>query len=253
MFKRLLALLKGFLSIFVGNMEKNNPEALLSAEKDKLRKQIGDFNAGLAAHAGMVETLMGQVKALQKQEVELKAKTTALLKAGQNEAAAEYALRYKNVDAQEDDLRAQLEDAELRYKELVKARDVAIKSAREKIDQITQGMNEVKIQRAMADMNEMAASMSASIGTSGDTLSRLEEMVETERTSARGRARVARDSVDMTNVILKEGEQKAMADLALAEFAANAGIELQGPIIPKSEQTASAPIEGGITMGPVSQ
>ena len=40
-----------------------------------------------------------------------------------------------------------------------------------------------------------------------------------DRDKAAGRARVARDQVDMTDVKLKEGEQKAMAEQALADFA----------------------------------
>jgi hypothetical protein len=80
----------------------------------------------------------------------------------------------------------------------------------------------------MAEMNEMAAGMVSSIGGSGDTLSRLHEMVEEERTQAAGRARMARDSMDMSEVNLKEAEMDALADQALADFAAKEGISLPG-------------------------
>jgi len=249
MFRRISNLIKGFLGLFIGGIEKKNPEALLDVEKENLRKQISEFNSGLAAHAGLVERLMSQVKKLNSQENELKARTKALLQAGQREAAGETALQYKAVDQQHDELAAQLEGAETRYKELVRARDVAIKAARDKIESLRRGIDDMKVQKAMAELNEMAAGMVGSLGGSGDTLNRLEEMVEEERTKAAGRARVARDSVDLSGTVLKEAEQKALADMALADFAASEGIEL------KPGEAAAGPETppGQGTMGPVSQ
>ena len=46
----------------VSGLEKQNPEALLEVEKENLRKQISEYNKGLAAHAGLCERLMSQVK-----------------------------------------------------------------------------------------------------------------------------------------------------------------------------------------------
>jgi hypothetical protein len=86
----------------------------------------------------------------------------------------------------------------------------------------------MKVQKATAELNEMAAGMVTEIGGAGDTLNRLEEMVEEERTKAAGRARVARDSMDMGEVELQESEQSALAEMALANFAAAEGIELAG-------------------------
>ncbi len=249
MFRRIANLFKGFLGLFIGWIEKKNPEALLDVEKENLRKQISEFNQGLAAHAGLVERLMGQVRKLNAEKTELKAKTKALLQAGQREAAAEMALRYQSVDKQHDDLNAQLESADARYKELVRARDVAVKAARDKIESLRRGIDDMKVQKAMAELNEMDAGMVGSLGGSGDTLNRLEEMVEEERSKAAGRARVARDSVDMSGTVVKEAEQKALADMALADFAAAEGIELE----PKQGTPASETPPAQGTMGPVSQ
>jgi len=78
----------------------------------------------------------------------------------------------------------------------------------------------------MAEIHEMAAGMVTKIGGAGETLDRLHEMVEEERTQAAGRARLAQDSIDMSDVKLKEAEQHALADQALADFAAREGISL---------------------------
>ena len=55
MFNRLRNLLRGFLSLFISGLEKANPRALIEAEKENLRRQIGRFNDNLASHAGFVE------------------------------------------------------------------------------------------------------------------------------------------------------------------------------------------------------
>src|SRR6188768_2435699 len=62
MFSRIANLFKGFLSLFVSGVERRNPEALLELEQENLRKQIGNFNQGLASHAGLAERLMSQVQ-----------------------------------------------------------------------------------------------------------------------------------------------------------------------------------------------
>lgn len=242
MFKRIANLFRGFLGLFVSNLERQNPEALLELETENLRKQIANYNQGLAAHAGLCEKLMTQVRKLETEERELRAKAAAHLRAGNREAAGQYALRLQTVTREFESNRGQLADAETTYKNLVKARDVSISAARAKIESLRSSLNDLKIQKATAELNEMASGMISQIGGSGDTLNRLHQMVEDERTKAAGRARVAKDSVQMDEVNLKDSEQKAMADQALADFAAQMGIPLEQP-------SAASPAPGPKTMG----
>jgi phage shock protein A len=225
---RLKNVMQGILSLFVKDIERRNPEALLELEQENLRKQIASFNQGLAAHAGLAERLMGQVRKEEAEERELRARTTAHLRAGNKEAAAQLALRLQALSRELAENRSQMQQAEETYKNLVKARDVAVNAARAKIENLKGAINDMRMKSAMAEMNEMAAGMVSEIGGSGDTLSRLHEMVEEERTKAAGRARVARDSLDMTDINLKEAEAQALAEQALAEFAAAEGISLGG-------------------------
>jgi phage shock protein A len=228
MFSRVANLVKGFLSLFVSSIERKNPEALLELEKENLREQIASFNQGLATHAGLCERLMGQVRKLEVEAKELRAKTAAHLRAGNKSAAGQYALRLQTIDAQLEENRKQLEQAEATYKNLVKARDVAVQSARAKIESLKGAINDLRMNQAMAEIHEMASGMISSIGGAGDTLNRVHEMVEEERTKAAGRARVAKDSIDMTGVEVKEAELTALADQALADFAAREGMSLPG-------------------------
>ena len=245
MFERLANLIRGFFGLFISGLERKNPEALLEVETENLRKQIAQYNQGLASHAGLCERLMSQVKKLETEERDLRAKTSANLRAGNRGAAGQYALRLQTVSRELEENRKQLEQAETTYKDLLKARDIAVASARAKIESLRSSISDLKMKKAMAELTEMASGMISTIGGSGDTLDRLQTMVEEERTKAAGRARVARDSMDMSGVQLKEAEQSALADQALADFAAKEGIALE----PASGTTASseAPVK---SMGP---
>ena len=228
MLQRVVNLFKGFLSLFIKDLERRNPEALLELEQENLRKQVANFNQGLAAHAGLCERLMGQVRKLDSEQKDLRAKTAANLRAGNRDSAGQYALRLQTIERELEENRKQLEQAEQTYKNLVTARDVAVKAARAKIESLKGAITDLRMKQAMAEIHEMAAGMVTQIGGAGDTLDRLHEMVEEDRTAAAGRARLAQDSIDMGEVKLKEAEQTALADQALADFAAREGISLEG-------------------------
>src|SRR5262252_10058513 len=227
MFRRISNLFRGFLSLFVSGLERQNPEALLEVEKENLRRQIAQYNQGLASHAGMCERLMTQVRKLETDQRDLRARTAANLRAGNRQVAGEMALRLQTVERELDENRKQLEQAETTYKELVRARDVAITAARNKIESLKSGINDMKMKRALAELTEMASGMITNIGSSGETLDRLHTIVEEERSKAAGRVRVARDTLDTSGIMVKEAEQKALADQALADFAAKEGIPLE--------------------------
>lgn len=251
MFRRISNLFKGFLGLFISGIEKRNPEALLEVEKENLRKQIGQYNQGLASHAGLCERMMTQIRKLESDQRELRAKTSANLKAGNRELAGQYAVRLQTIERELEENRKQAEQAEKTYKELVTARDVAVNAARQKIEALRTSISDLKVKKAMAELTEMASGMVTQIGGSGDTLDRLHGMVEEERERAAGRVRVAKDSFNTTELQMKEAEQKAMADQALADFAAREGIALD----PKDSVSTPAATEtegGGKQMGPVS-
>ena len=243
MFGRIANLFKGFMSLFISGVERRNPEALLELEQENLRKQVGQFNQGLASHAGLAERLMSQVRKLEAEQKDLRAKATAHLRAGNNAAAGQYALRLQTVEQQLTENRVQLEQAETTYKNLIKARDVAVQTARAKIESLKGAINDMRMNQAMAELHEMSAGMITNIGGAGDTLNRLESMVTEERDKAAGRARVARDAVDMTGIEVKEAEMNALADQALADFAAREGISIKGAAAPQPAERSMGAAE----------
>ncbi len=239
MFNRLSNLIKGFLSLFISGLEKSNPRALIEAEKENLRKQIATFNENLANHAAFVERLMRQVKNLEKKEKELAAKAAANLKVGNRAAAGQYALQLKTVREQLTENRDQLEGADETYQKLVKTRDVAVKEAQQKIESLKRLLTETEMMEAQAELQEMAKGMITEIGGSGDTINRVEEYLTERRDQAAGRARVASSSIDTSQVELMEAEQEALADQALAEFAAAYGLDM--PVEETVEETVEKP------------
>ena len=250
MFQRLANLIRGFFSLFISGLEKQNPEALLEAEKENLREQIAKYNQGLASHAGLCERLMTQVKKLETEERDLRAKAGANLKAGNRQIAGQYALRLQTVTGELTENRKQLEQAEETYKNLVKARDVAVNAARAKIDMLKSSLDDLKVKKAMAELTEMASGMISSIGGSGAPPPRLPPWGVVAPPRAAGGGGAPRDSLNTTEIDMKEAEQQALADQALAEFAAREGIALE-PATP----AAAAEAESGTpakTMGPES-
>ena len=245
MLKRIMNLFRGFVGLFVSSVERKNPEALLELEKENLREQVAKYNQGLASHAGLCERLMAQVKKLETEERDLRVKAGANLRAGNRDAAGQYALRLQTVQRELVENRTQLEQAEATYKNLLKARDVAISAARAKLENLKASITDMKMKQAMAELSEMSAGMISNIGGSGDTLDRLTEMVHEERDKAAGRARVAKDSLDFSGVQIKEAEQKALADQALADFAAQEGmaIESGGTAAPKPAEKTMGPAQ----------
>jgi phage shock protein A len=242
MWRRIKRLFHGFLSLFVTGLEKANPKALIEVEKENLRAQIARFNENLAQHAGFCERLLRQIRTLEAQEKELVAKAAAHLKAGNRDAAGQYALQLQTVRAQLAENRGQLGDAEKTYQSLIQARDVTVREARAKIQKLERLLTETEMLEAQAELQEMATGMIGTIGGGGETLNRVEEYLAERRDTAAGRARVAKGSIDMTEVQLKEGEQKALADQALAEFASAYGLEMPAePAAAASPQSPATP------------
>jgi phage shock protein A len=251
MWRRIGNLFKGFLSLFVSGLERQNPKALIEAEKENLRAQIARYNDNLANHAGFCERLLRQVKNLEAQERDLAAKAAANLKVGNRNAAGQYALQLKTVKEQLEENRRQLEAAETTYKKLVQARDVSVREAQDKIEKLKRMITETEMMEAQAELQEMATGMISTIGGSGDTLNRVEEYLSERRDKAAGRARVAASSVDTSKVQLMEAEQQALADAALGEFAAAYGIEM--PAEKAAEGAAAPPPPAAKDMGPEKQ
>jgi hypothetical protein len=66
-------------------------------------------------------------------------------------------------------------------------------------------------------------------------------MVREEKEKAKGRARVAKDSINTSDLDQMETERAAMEELALADFAAEAGIVIEAEAA--SGEAAPGPVD----------
>jgi phage shock protein A len=240
MFQRLANLFRGVFGRFVSGLERSNPDALLENERENLRQQVKNFNDGLVHHAALCERLVRQVRKLEKEEAMLSEKTKSLLRSGNRKAAADTALRLQTISRELLENREQAEEAEKTFRDLVKARDAAVEGARRKIEELRRSIDDMRMQESMAELNKMAAGLVTGLGDTGDTLARLENMIEDQRSRASGLSRVAREALDMSEVEDQIAEQDASAEAALADFAAREGIELEGMPSPETGEELSS-------------
>lgn len=247
MWKRISKIFKGFLSLFIKGIESSNPKALIEAEKEALREKVAKFNTNLAKQAGFVSRLERLVSESTKQETELVAKTQANLKAGNREIAGKYAMELKNLKQQIERYKTQLKDAKKAYEDLLKTKEITVREARNKLDELTRKLSQVEMKEAEADLRQMSQAMISEIGSDGDTMARIEEALDERLEEATGKAMVAKDSLDITEIHIKESEMKALEQQALAEFAASVGIEMPSAEVPVQ---ADAPFQTK-AMGPL--
>ncbi|MCP5056360.1 MAG: hypothetical protein GY937_06490 [bacterium] len=215
--RRMFAAISGHA---VSELEAQHPEAVLDYEREQLRIQIAQYNRHLAGHAGLCERLRARRELLGKEEVTLRTRVERFLEAGKRERAAELALRLEAVGEEREELRGQLEQAEETYRNLVKSRDAAVDTARAKLEGLKRTISGVKIQRAQAELSEMAASMQGRIGLCDGTLDRVQEKLEEQREVAVGRTRVAQGCIDLPALEEDEEEQAELAEEALRRFEA---------------------------------
>ena len=83
----------------------------------------------------------------------------------------------------------------------------------------------VKIKEAQAEAATALSGVGFKIGDLGDTMKTVEEILQKRYEVSAGKARVAKDMVNMEQIEEKENERKALEQNALAEFLASQGIQ----------------------------
>ncbi len=83
----------------------------------------------------------------------------------------------------------------------------------------------MQIKEAQAEAATALSSVAFKVGDLGDTMKTVEDILQKRYEVSAGKARVARDMVDMSAVQEKEAERKALEQDALAEFLASQGIQ----------------------------
>jgi phage shock protein A len=240
MFWRIGRLFRGFLGLFISGIEEANPEALMEAARQEFRQKITQYNLALAKMAGVAERLKGQVKTKADRAQELERRILANHRAGNMDLAGALARELQELKADLTVDTQELKETEEAYDANMRQAKLAQREFQDKVRRLEKQLSQVKIKEAQAEAAGALSSVAFKVGDLGDTMKTVEELLQKRYEVSAGKARVAKDMVDMEAVQEKENERKALEQVALAEFLASQGIQT-----PAAESTPATAKEIG--------
>lgn len=225
MFARIGRLVRGFLSLFISGIEHANPEALMEAARQEFRQKMTQYNQALAKMAGVAERLKSQVKAKAARAQDLERRILANHRAGNLELAGTLARELQELKADLAVDTQELKETEEAYDANLRQAKLAQREFEDKVRKIEKQLSQVKIKEAQAEAAAALSGVAFKVGDLGDTMKTVEEILDKRYEVSAGKARLAKDLVDMESIQEKENERKALEQVALAEFLASQGIQ----------------------------
>jgi phage shock protein A len=229
MFARIGRLVRGFMSLFISGIEESNPEALMAAARDEFRTKMAQYNTALARMAGIAERLKGQVKMKAGRAQELERRILANHAAGNLELAGTLARELQELKSDLTTDTEELKETEEAYQANMRQAKVVQREFEDKVRRLEKQLSQVQVKEAQAEAASALSSTAFRVGDLGDTLKDVEGILQKRYEVSAGKARVAKDMVDMDVVQEKENERKALEQNALAEFLASQGIQAATP------------------------
>jgi phage shock protein A len=233
---RIGRLFRGFLSLFISGIEEANPEALMEAARQEFRDKMANYNLALAKVAGVAERLKTQVKQKAARAQELERRILANHHAGNMELAGTLARELQELKADLLTDTQEMQETEEAYQVNLRQAKVAQRDFEDKVRRLETQLSQVKVKEAQAEAASALSSVGFKVGDLGDTMKTVEEVLQKRYQVSAGKARVAKDLVDIERVTEKENERRALEQVALAEFLASQGIQTA----PVSEVPAGA-------------
>jgi phage shock protein A len=222
---RIGRLFRGLLGLFISGIEERNPEALMEAARQEFRDKMAQYNTALARMAGIAERLKTQVKAKTVRAQELERRILANHHAGNLELAGSLARELQELKADLATDTQELAETEEAYQANLRQAKVAQKEFEDKVRKLEKQLSQVKIKEAQAEAAAALGNAAFKVGDLGDTMKTVEDILAKRYELSAGKARVAKDLVNMESVVEKENERKALEQTALAEFLASQGIQ----------------------------
>jgi phage shock protein A len=229
MFARIGRLIRGFFGLFISGLEGANPEVLMEAAREEFRQKMTQYNLALARMAGVAERLKSQVKMKAARAQDLERRILANHQAGNLELAGSLARELQELKADLATDTQELQETEEAYQVNLRQAKVAQQEFQDKIRHLEKQLSQVLIKEAQAEAATALSSVAFKVGDLGDTMKTVEDILEKRYEVSAGKARVARDMVDIETVREKEAERKALEQNALAEFLASQGIQAAAP------------------------
>ena len=237
MFARIGRLVRGFLGLFISGIEEQNPEALMEAARQEFRGKMTQYHLALAKMAGVAERLKSQVRQKATRAQELERRILANHRAGNMELAGSLARELQELKGDLTADTAELSETEEAYQANLRQAKLAQQEFEDKIRKVDKQLSMVKIKEAQAEAASALSGVGFKIGDLGDTMKTVEEILQKRYEVSAGKARLAKDMVNMEQIQEKENERKALEQNALAEFLADQGIQTPAAV---SDAPASA-------------
>jgi len=225
MFARIGRLFRGFFGLFISGIESRSPEALMEAARQEFRDKMASYNQALARMAGIAESLKSQVGMKANRAQDLERRILANHRAGNLDLAGTLARELQELKADLTTDTQELRETEEAYDANMRQAKLAQREFEDKVRRLEKQLSQVKIKEAQAEAASALSSVAFKVGDLGDTMKRAEEVLQKRYEVSAGKARVAKDMVDMDTVEEKENERKALEQVALAEFLASQGIQ----------------------------
>ena len=225
MFARIGRLFRGFLGLFISGIEEANPEALMEAAREEFRGRMTQYHLALARMAGVAERLKSQVNTKATRAQDLERRILANHRAGNMELAGALARELQETKADLGVDSEELKETEEAYQANLRQAKLAQREFEDKVRRLEKQLSQVKIKEAQAEAAAALSSVAFQVGDLGDTMKRVDEILQKRYEVSAGKARLAKDMVDMDAIQEKENERKALEQVALAEFLASQGIQ----------------------------
>jgi phage shock protein A len=239
-------LFRGFLGLFISGIEQRNPEALIEAARQEFRDRMAQYNLALARMAGIAERLKMQIRTKTNKAQDLERRILANHQAGNLDLAGSLARELQELKGDLSADTQELKDTEEVYQANLRQAKVAQKEFEDKIHRLEKQLSQVKVKEAQAEAASALGNVAFKVGDLGDTMKTVEEVLSKRYEVSAGKARVAKDVVDLENVQEKESERKALEQSALAEFLASQGIQTGGtPATPPIANKEIGPAQQG--------
>lgn len=241
-FARIGRLFKGFIGLFISGIEERNPEALMEAARQEFRDKMAQYNSALARMAGIAERLKAQIGTKTTRAADLERRIMANHRAGNLELAGSLARELQELRGDLTTDTGELSETEEAYQANLRQAKVAQKEFADKVQRMERQLSQVKVKEAQAEAAGALSNVAFKVGDLGDTMKNVEEILAKRYEQSAGKARLARDMVDLEKVQEKETERKALESAALADFLASQGVA--------ATPAAEAPVPAAKEMGP---
>jgi phage shock protein A len=225
MFERIGRLVRGFFGLFISGIEEANPEALMEAARQEFRTKMTQYNTALAKMAGVAERLKAQVNVKATKAQDLERRILANHRAGNMDLAGSLARELQELKADLGVDTHELQETEEAYQANLRQAKLAQREFEDKVRKLEKQLSQVKVKEAQAEAASALSSVAFKVGDLGDTMKTVEEILQKRYEVSAGKARLAKDMVDLDAVAEKENERKALEQVALAEFLASQGIQ----------------------------